>query len=162
MLNVPRSEEISWCRVEIVNIETIESRLTAYLEKGWAQRNLKPFLLSYIELLLLFKNELSSTTLSVLVERQKQLRGEEFNSEAFNELRVSVRKQMDRHLRANNDATREALINRMLFCALLDTEESDPFYLIEPIFHFGRAMGVSRDELKQVLESNFRGFKMDG
>ena len=52
------------------------------------------------------------------------------------------------------------MLNRLLFCALLDTEENDFFYLTEPMFEFVQNMEVSPDQLKQILESEFVGFKI--
>lgn len=43
-----------------------------------------------------------------------------------------------------------------MFCGLLDTEESDFFYLTEPMFEFVRNMGVSSEQLKQILELEFK------
>jgi hypothetical protein len=67
---------------------------------------------------------------------------------------------LDRGLRKDDGATREAMLNRMLFCAFLDTEETDFFYLTEPMFEFVRIMHISPSQLKQILESEFSGFKI--
>ena len=144
-----------------MELETIERRFVSFLERYWALRDIKPFLHTYIRLLFLFKDEISQEALGVLQERQKQLRGEEFKDRAFDDLRNSSRRAMDRDLRNNNGATREAMLNRILFCALLDTEETDFFYLTEPLFEFVKKMKVSPDQVKQVLESEFVGFKIE-
>lgn len=143
-----------------MDIEILEKRFSSYLDKFWKLSDIAPFLLVYIRLLFLFKDEISQDKMDVLLERQKQLRGEKFSNERFYELMKLSRKEMDRDVGANASATREAMINRLLFCAFLDTEENDFFYLIEPIFGFARAMEVSSDLLRQILESEFDGFKV--
>ncbi len=143
-----------------MKFEVIEKCFTLYLEKFWKLSDIGPFLLAYIQLLLLFKNELSPEKLGVVLERQKQLRGEEFKDENFDEVRNSSRKEMDRDIGNNSSMTREAMLNRLLFCALLDTEENDFFYLTEPMFEFVQKMEVSPDQVKQILESEFTGFKV--
>ncbi len=143
-----------------MNLEIIEKRFGSYLVKFWKLSDIAPFLLAYIRLLLLFKNELSRAELKIVLERQKQLRGEEFKDEGFDELRDSTRKEMDRDVKNNTSTTREAMLNRLLFCTLLDTEENDFFYLTEPMFEFVQKMEVSPDQLKQILESEFVGFKI--
>ncbi len=143
-----------------MNLEIIKKRFGSYLVKFWKLSDIAPFLLAYIRLLLLFQNELPQAELKVILERQKQLRGEEFKDDDFDELRNSTRKEMDRDVKNNTSTTREAMLNRLLFCALLDTEENDFFYLTEPMFEFVQKMEVSPDQLKQILESEFVGFKI--
>ena len=143
-----------------MNLEIIEKHFNSYLEKFWKLSDISPFIFSYIRLLLLFKNELSWEDVNIVLERQKQLRGEEFKSECFDKLRNSSRKEIDRDLRKNTNTTQEAMLKRLLFCALLDTEENDFFYLTEPMFEFVQKMEVSPDQLKQILESEFVGFKV--
>jgi hypothetical protein len=142
-----------------MNLEIIEKRFSSYLGNFWKLSDIAPFLLVYIRLLLLFKNELPRVKLNVVLERQKQLRGEEFKGDGFDEVRTSSRKEMDRDIRNNASTTREAMLNRLLFCALLDTEENDFFYLTEPMFEFVKKMEVSPDQLKKILESEFVGFQ---
>lgn len=142
-----------------MNLEIIEKHFNSYLEKFWKLSDTAPFALAYIQLLLLFKNELSQVEVSVLSERQKQLQGEEFKMEGFDELRNSSRKEMDRDIR-DDSTTRRGVLNRLLFCALLDSEENDFFYLSEPMYEFVRQMEVSPDQLKQILESFFLGLKI--
>lgn len=141
-----------------MNVETVERRFSSYLNESWMLSNVVPFLLAYIRLLLLYKSELSPAILNTVLERQKQLLGAEYKDEGFDELRKSSRKQMERDVRKNTSATRGALLNRLLFSAFLDTEESDFFYLTEPMFEFVREMKVSSDQLKNILESEFSGF----
>lgn len=142
-----------------LNIEIIEKRFGQFLEKFWGLSDIAPFILVYIRLLLLFKDELPAEGLSVLLERQKQLRGEAFNGDQFNELLCSTRRKLDRHLGNNTSTTKESVLNNLLFCALLDTEESDFFYLTEPVYEFVNKMEVSPDELLKILEAEFKGFK---
>ena len=143
------------------NLEIIEERFASYLDEFWELSDTAQFLLTYIRLLLLFKDELSPKELNVVLERQNQLRGVAFKDDGFYELRNSSRKAMDRDLRNNTSTTREGILNRLLFCALLDAEENDVFYLTEPMFEFVRTMGVSPDQLKQILESEFVGLNIN-
>ncbi len=143
-----------------MNLEIIEKRLSAYLDEFWSLNDITPFLLVYIHLLLLFKYEFSETQLNVILNRQRQLLGEEFNGDAFDEAKKSSRSKIDNHLGSNNCTTRETALNRLLFCTLLDAEENDFFYLTEPIFEFVREMHVSADQLRQILESEFSGFRV--
>lgn len=143
-----------------MNLEIIEKRLSAYLDEFWSLNDITPFLLVYIHLLLLFKYEFSETQLNVILNRQRQLLGEEFNRDVFDEAKKSSQSKIDNHLGSNNCATKETALNRLLFCALLDAEENDFFYLTEPIFEFVREMHVSADQLRQILESEFSGFRV--
>lgn len=159
MFNLSRSYEESRGRVKL-NCETIENHFSAFLEKCWKLSDITPFLLVYIRLLLLFKNELSQVELDVVLERQKQLLGEQFTGDRFDELRRLSRNEVDRNLGNDISTMRRGMLNRMLFCSLLDTEENDFFYLTEPVFEFVREMDVSPDQLAQILESEFVGFKV--
>ncbi|POZ51366.1 hypothetical protein [Methylovulum psychrotolerans] len=143
-----------------MNLKIIEKHFGSYLEKYWQLSDIAPFLFVYIELLLLFKNELSQVELNVVLERQKQLRGEEFADDGFDELMNLSRKEVDRDIGNNTSTTRKGMLNRLLFCALLDTEENDFFYLTEPVFEFVRKMEISPDQLKRILESAFVGLKI--
>lgn len=140
-----------------MNFDTIEKRFCTFLEKYWKLSDIAPFLLAYIQLLFLFKSELSSVELNFLLERQKKLRGEKFIDNNFDELRSLSRKEMDRAV-GDTGMTRRRMLNRLLFCAMLDTEESDFFYLAEPIFEFVREMNVTYEQLAKILESEFVGF----
>jgi hypothetical protein len=108
----------------------------------------------------LFKDELSHTELSVVLERQKQLRGEEYSDDGFHEVSQSSRSKMAQETSEPVNATRGAMLNRLLFCVLLDTEESDFFYMTEPMFEFVRGMKVLPNELKIILESEFVGLRI--
>lgn len=143
-----------------MNIEVIEKRFSSHMEKNYKLSDLAPFLRSYVRLLLIFKDELPSTMMRVLLERQKQLLGYEFNGESFDEMRDLSRKGVENDLEVGADAIKQSSLNRLFFCALLDTEESDFFYLTEPLFEFARRMEVSPELLKQILESEFVGLKV--
>jgi hypothetical protein len=67
---------------------------------------------------------------------------------------------MNEYLKNNTSTKREAMLNRLLLCALLNAEENDFFYLTEPMFEFVREMQVSPDLLAQILKSEFIGFKI--
>ena len=142
-----------------MNLDSIEKHFGMFLEKHWKLSDTAPFLLVYIQLLLMFKSELSQVELNVVLERQKQLLGEEFTDDGFEELRTMSRKEMDRDIGNNTSTTRRGMLNRLLFCVLLDTEENDFFYLTEPVFEFVRKMEVSPVQLMQILESEFVDFK---
>lgn len=143
-----------------MNLETIEKRFGTFLEKYWKLSDIAPFLLVYIQLLLLFKDELSQVESNVVLERKKQLLGEKFTVDAFDELRSLARQEIDRDLANITSTTRRGMLSRLLFCALLNTEENDFFYLTEPIFDFVREMEISPVQLAQILESKFDGFKI--
>lgn len=142
-----------------MNLDVIEKRFSEFLEKNWKLSDIAPFLLVYIQLLLLFKNELSPVELRVLLERKKQLLGEKFTDIGFDELRSLSRKEMDKDV-GNISTTRRGMLNRLLFCALLDEEENDFFYLTEPVYEFVRGMDVPPVQLTRILELEFAGFKI--
>jgi hypothetical protein len=114
---------------------------------------------AYVQLLLLFADELSAVELNVVNERKKQLRGEEFDNKDFDALRLSSRQTMAQDDKENT-ITRRAMLNKLLFCALVDTEETDLFYLTEPMFEFMREMKVRPNEAIKILESEFISFKV--
>lgn len=143
-----------------MDLELIEERFSSYSKKFCNLKDFNPFLLAYIRLLLLFEDELSEAELDGVHKRQRQLHGEQFEDAALEDLRKSSMKKMDGHLRNNNSSSREALLNSLLFGALLDTEETDFFYLTEPMFEFVEEMEVSPDQIKEILESEFVGFKV--
>jgi hypothetical protein len=143
-----------------MNLATLEQRFGAYLDRSWRLSDIAPFLRVYIRLLIPFKGELSQAELNVVLERQKQLHGEEFTDAGFEEQRKLSRERIDRDLRGGGSSSaRRAAVDRLLFCTLLDTAETDFFYLTEPMFEFARRMEVPPDELKQLLESEFVGFE---
>lgn len=144
-----------------MNIRDLENHFGSYLTKSWKLGDVTPFILVYIRLLLLFKSELPEAVLSVVLERQKQLLGKEFTDSGFDELKNSSRKDMERAASSDTSGTRKASLNRMLFCALLDTEEVDFFHLTEPMFEFAEQMEVSSGELRKILESEFVGFNSE-
>lgn len=138
-----------------MNLDYIEDCFCPFLDKFWSLNNITAFSLAYIRLILLFKNELLESEICTVLERQKQLRGQEFNNSGFDEIQTSNRKYLD-----SVSTTKSTMLRRLVFCAFLDTEESDFFYLTEPMFEFVRVMKVSAEQLKQVLESEFIGFKL--
>ena len=142
-----------------MKIETIEKRFGLFLDNFGSLSDIAQFILVYIRLLLLFKSELSAEWLNVLLERQKQLRGKEFSDYQFSELLGSTRKRLDQDLANNTSMTKEGMLNNLMFCALLDTEENDFFYFTEPMYEFVKKMKVSPDELLSILEAEFKGFK---
>jgi hypothetical protein len=142
-----------------MDINKIEKLFCAYLERHGNLSDLRPFLLTYIDLLLLFKRELSELEMSVVLERKKQLRHENFNECNFERFRKAISNAMSGHLKGNTSTSRDGMINRLLFCALLDTEENDFFYLTEPIFEFVGIMKVSSVQLSEILENQFADFR---
>jgi hypothetical protein len=142
-----------------LNLSNIESSFSYFLEKKWQVSAITPFLLVYIDLIMLFKDELSQIEINATVERQNQLRGESFKDFEIYEIRRTIRNKINTDLKNGASTMREGVLNRMLFCALLDMEESDFFYLTEPIFEFSRIMDVSPNQLRQILESEFEGYK---
>jgi hypothetical protein len=141
---------------------TVKRSFVSYLEKCWLCSDVKRFLLVYIQLLLLFRTDLSPKALSVILERQKQLHGQPFDDSAFEDMKRFVRDELNRHLNSSsNDSTTEVMLNKLLFCAMLDGDETDFFYLTEPLFEFSGNMGVDSIKLKKILESEFVGFRIE-
>jgi hypothetical protein len=136
----------------------LEHCFDSYLSRFHESGDIAPFLRVYTRLLLAFKDEIPLKERSVLLEREKQLRGLEFNPDGFAELSDSSRNGIYQGIGSNASASREAQLNRMLYCAMLDLGESDFFYMTEPVFEFARVMGVSPDVLGRILESEFVGF----
>lgn len=143
-----------------MNVANIERSFSSYLERCWAPDDQARFSLVYIRLLLLFRDHLSLRALSVVLERQKQLRGHPFDGSDFEAFRSFVRDELSRHLKIGDESTAEVVINRLLFCVLLDSDETDFFYFVEPIFEFVRVMGISAVELTGILESEFAEFRV--
>lgn len=143
-----------------MNLEAIEKHFCSYLDKYWKLSDITPILHVYIQLLLLFKSELSAVELDIILSRQKRLREGDSADHGFEELINSSRSKMNEYLKNNASTTRAAILNRLLLCSLLNTEENDFFYLTEPMFEFAREMQVSPDLLKQILESEFIGVKI--
>ncbi len=144
-----------------MNTATIEETFTSYLERCWILGEVKPFLLTYIRLLLLFEAELPSNARSFIFERQKQLYGQSFDNSVIENMKNHIRDELNYHLKSGGGSTREAMMNRLLFSASLDGDETDFFYLTEPMFEFSKKMGVSPIDLKKILESEFAGFLVE-
>jgi hypothetical protein len=143
-----------------MELENIEKQFSLYVESTLKLTDLKPFLLSYIDLLLLFKDEVSEAEEDALLRRRAQLRGEIVEVGDFDEIRRVSRNSLDESMKSGSSSSRRAMINRLLFCAFLDTLEEDLFYLTEPMFEFAREMQVSSNRLAQILEDEFVGLKM--
>lgn len=139
-------------------IDRIEAHFSAYLDKGWSSSNLTPFRRTYIRLLLVFGSELSAMERDALVERQKQLRGEDFQKDRLEEVRIAGQKRMSEYSRTNTRRCRAAILDMLLVGALLDSRETDVFYLTEPLFEFVHGLQVSPEQLVEILESEFEGF----
>ena len=144
-----------------MNASKVERALALYLEQCWKPSYLTRIILVYIRLLPLFKGILPQKVLSVLLEREKQLRGKPFDCSEFENLREIVRAELNRRIGDGDQSTKEAMLNRLVFCALLDDDETDVFYLTEPISEFARVMAVSPVELQRIIESEFVGFRVD-
>lgn len=143
-----------------MNPETVESRFLEYLDNNVKLSNLKPFLLTYIRLLLLFKSDLTSEAYKVILDRKKQILGENISTESVDEYRDLCRKNLDSNLSDGTDFTKEGLINSLIFCALSDSEETDFYYLTEPMFEFVHNMEVPFEQFQIILESEFEGLKL--
>ena len=139
-------------------MNALEKSFSDYLARTWSPDVIKPFLFVYIELLLTFEPQLPREAAAAVKERQKQLLGQPFEVRTIESLRAATRSDLARYARKGDRASVEANINKMLFCALLDTEESDYFYLTEPIFEFALNMGVSQARLQKILENQFENF----
>jgi hypothetical protein len=144
-----------------MDTSNVERAFALYLEKCWEPGYLNRIILVYIRLLLLFKGTLPQKVLGVLLEREKQLRGQPFEDSEFENLRAIVRSELNRRIGEGDQSTKEAMLNRLVFCALLDDDETDVFYLTEPISEFTRVMAVSPVELERIVESEFVGFRID-
>lgn len=142
-----------------MKLKTLEQNFCSFLDESWKLSEIAPFPLAYLRLLFLFKNELSDAELAVLWQRQKQLRGENFKDDGFDEFRKSIGNERDRYLENNTSSSRKAMLNSLLCCARHDAEENHFFYLTEPMFEFARIMKISSDELKKILELEFAEFR---
>lgn len=141
-----------------MNLETIERRFSDFMSASWATKDTVSFLRAYVRILLVFKDELSKSEIDALMERQEQLASNRPKQDAFHDLRISLREKLDDSLKRNGVQTRGDALVRMLFGAFLDSDESDFFYLSEPMFEFARKMEMEPRQLKQILESEFPGF----
>ena len=140
-----------------MDLDVIESRFCEFLSNAWKEDEVAPFLRSYVRLLLAFRSELSRIEVHALLERQRQLAENGEAAESFRELRIALRERINRQL-GNEGGTREEAITRLLFCAFIDSPESDFFYLAEPMFEFARKMEVDPDLLNEILKSEFPRF----
>lgn len=141
-----------------MDIDTVDRQFSEFLLKSWAPGELAPFLLSCIRILSVFEDELSRAEVEALKRRQKQIRNGRPMEDAFDDLRVDLRKRVDNSLETSEIDYRRNALNRLLFATFLDSEEPDSFYLSEPIFAFARNMGMDPQQLRKILESEFRDF----
>lgn len=132
-----------------------------FIRNGWPTANQKPFLFARIKLLQLFKKDLSAEVASALEERLKQLAGEDFVGNEFDEIKMCSASKMDFYLANGLDDTKEGWVNRFVFGAFIDKNETDLYYHLASIFEFCETMNVSSFELLDILKSEFHGFSMD-
>lgn len=144
-----------------MEIDLVESKFSSYLISSGDLNNIVPFTLSYINLLSIFEKSLDDEVKSVIKERKKQIIGEDYCGDRFDHFLILFRDNLERDLRDGTEISRAGVINNLLLCALLDTEEPDFYYLTEPIFDFVRVMEVPIDTLIQILETEFIGFKFN-
>ncbi len=138
--------------------DRVADKLNSYLNTFWKNGDVTQFSLVYARLLLLFEGDLSQIEVDAVLERRKQLRGEKFNSEKFSEVRMVANRKLSQEFEADGILSKNAMLNRMMFCLFLDSEEHESFYLTEPIFEFARVMEISPKEIQRVLEMEFDGF----
>lgn len=143
--------------VNQVTIETIRTCFDKFLSANWHLDNVDPFTRTFIRLLLLFVNELKIHEQDALLQRQRQSRGDSLDGRRFSELLQCAQEELVRGVH-DADNKRRAALNRLLFCALMDTAESDFFYFTEPMFECVEALGVLPSQLLAILESEFPGF----
>jgi len=144
-----------------MKMNVLEKGFERFLETRWKLTDTSAFSLVYIRLLLEFEAELSLDELAVLLERQKQLRGESYSDVGFKQFCVSSREEMDGRLLDGTSSSRRGMLNRLQYASMLDVAEEDFFYLTEPVFEFAREMSLSPRMLADALESEFEGYKAD-
>ena len=137
------------------NLDGVESNLDSYLGKFGNSVEITQFRKAYLRLVLMFKEELGTTQLEGALELQKHLVGGQYDKSILDDLEKSCRESVNQNLKNNASMTREALLNQMLFGALLDSEEADFFYVTEPMFLFAKEMDVAAAELEEILVSEF-------
>ena len=142
-----------------MNIDEIAEQFDSFLGRHWAHGDIHPFLRVFVRLLLRFETELTPVELRITLQRQRQLQGQEYTDEGFDRIAKSACANM---LRDAGDDTeyRACLLQRILFCSLLDTHQSDVYYLTEPLFEFIEEMGLPASEACEILVSEFRGFRV--
>lgn len=138
----------------------IEKRFNRFLDDGWDLEEIGPFLRSYLRLLLPYHSELQANMLAVLMERQKQMKGEGFDGSEYDSVRKLCKSSIDNNLQKGDCSSRESALNRMVFCAMSDSTESDTFYLSEPIFEFANLMEIRNDSLTEILCTEFPDFQL--
>ena len=141
------------------NIDSIESNLDSYLDRFGDSVEIIQFRRTYLHLVLIFKDELTASQLDGALELQKCLRDEQYDKSVLDELEKSSRELLNQNLKNNASTTREALLNQLLFGALLESDETDFFYVTEPMFLFAKEMKVDANELEKILISEFAELK---
>ncbi|MEA5668059.1 hypothetical protein VA603_10985 [Stenotrophomonas sp. MH1] len=141
-----------------MNIDEIEIKLSEFLSRTWKLEDTPPFLRSYVRLLLVYKNELSHMEVAALLDRLRQLSGEQPAPDNFHELRITLRERLNQDLSRGETESRNGALNRLFFAALLDSAETDFFYLTEPMFEFSKIMSTDPETLKRILDEEFSGF----
>ena len=137
------------------SVDRIESKLASYLSRCGDSVETIQFRRAYLRLVLQFKDELTASQLDGALELQKCLRDEQYDRAVVDELEESSRELLNQHLKNNASTTREALLNQLLFGALLESDDTDVFYVTEPMFLFARKMKVDVNELEEILVSEF-------
>jgi len=139
-------------------IAELENKFMTFLDDGFDLDDFSPFLRTYLRLLRPYDFEISPQQNAVLVERNKQMNDVAFDDSVYESARLNCRREMDSALANGCSASRNNALNRMIFCALSDSPESDVFYLIEPIFDFARSMKIKVELLAEILYAEFPNF----
>ncbi|MFQ3247377.1 MAG: hypothetical protein ACI9SP_004032 [Arenicella sp.] len=138
-----------------LSIDTVESKFGSYLDKFGNSVDIIQFRKAYLRLVLMFKEELETTKLEGALELLKCFSNEQYDKPVLDDLEKSCRESLNQNLKSNASMSREALLNQLLFGALLEAEEIDFFYVTEPLFLFAKEMGVAAAELDEILMSEF-------
>lgn len=142
-----------------MTIKSLERNFYEFLYEHWKLEDVLPFMRSYVDLLLAFRSELLDDIVVSLLERQAQLAVNQLATQSFSQLGTTLREKLKLHAAGNECGGRQEALDRLLFCAFLDTTEPDFFYLVEPIFEFARTMNVDSRLVGDILEKEFPGFK---
>jgi len=137
----------------------LEKKFTCFLDRGWDLDSIGPFLRSYLRLLVPYHSELSTAELSVLREREKQMQGFAFDDSKYELVRLTSKNNMSNDLKEGHNLSKTSALNRLIYCAMSDSSESDVFYLSEPIFEFANSMEIKSDQLETILCAEFSDFK---
>lgn len=157
MFDMQRGKENLGCELK-VNMYDIEIKFSDFLSRAWKLEDISPFLRSYVRLLLAYRSELSHMEVAALQDRLRQISCGQSAPDYFSELRITLRERLDQHLSRDEVGSRAEALDRLLFCAFLDSSETDFFYLTEPMFEFARIMKIEPETLRSILEEEFSGF----